>query len=230
MTESPTPPRRPVHAAPYTATPRASVPARLTRRLAALLAIAMLTVAVPAPNAVAAQSPKPRPYPRGTVEWTRLITPSSSWNRHSRNDGQLLDYIAANTRYRVAQHKSATAPEDLAELSRYPFVFAHDIGMLNGAGARNLAEYMKRGGFVFLDYCANPTVNPNPSKFIEAQKRTLLRYLPELTITPLPPEHQVFRELFIMKKFPPQADGGWLKGAHRQSRCSACISATAWWA
>lgn len=154
-----------------------------------------------------------KPAYRSRIEWTRLITASPFWDKHARNDAQLLEYIAAHTEFTVEERSKATSASDLQELCRNPFVFAHDVSELPKPEAHNLAEYMKRGGFVCIDYCANPTVNSRPSVYIDRQKKALLAQLPQLKITPLPPAHEIFTSYFKMKHYPPQKDGGWLKGA-----------------
>lgn len=151
----------------------------------------------------------------GTVEWTRLDTGTPYWNRHAESDGDLLAMMREHTSLNIGREWRSTRPSDLAQLCRYPFVYTDNIVPLNAAEARNLAEYLRRGGFLLIDACLNSSINRSPDTFLENQVFVLRRQFPELQVVELLPRHEVFSIYFQMKEFPPKArptDGGsWLQ-------------------
>jgi hypothetical protein len=150
----------------------------------------------------------------GKLDWTRLNTGTAYWNRHSEWDSTLLGFMRANTSLNIDREWHATRPADLKQLCNYPFVYADNIASVPEAGARNLAEYLRRGGFLLIDACGNSSINPNPEVFFADQIKVLRKHFPELRVGVLKPDHEVFSIYFKMTEFPPQArpnDGGsWL--------------------
>jgi hypothetical protein len=151
----------------------------------------------------------------GKIEWTRLITHSPYWNRHAESDSRLLTYLATHTPLTVDPQLRSTSPRRLEDLCHFPFVYAHDISSLSADEARNLAEYLKRGGFLMVDFCANVHINPAPAVFLRAQFAKLQPHLPDLRAEELRPDHEVFSIFFKMRHFPPQTrpgDSPWVDG------------------
>jgi hypothetical protein len=153
--------------------------------------------------------------PSGKIEWTRLITHSPYWNRHAESDSRLLTYLATHTPLTVDPQLRSTSPRRLEDLCHFPFIYAHDISSLPENEARNLAEYLKRGGFLMVDFCANVHINPAPKVFLGAQLAKLNSFLPDIRVEELRPEHEVFSIFFRMRHFPPQTrpgDSPWVDG------------------
>lgn len=150
----------------------------------------------------------------GRVDWTRLISGSEYWNRHASTDARLLQYIRSNTPLDVAETWQATDPADLAALCAYPFVYADNLHFLAEDKAANLVEYLKRGGFVFVDFCGNVRINPRPEVFLVRQVEVLRRHLPELRVAPIPADHDMFRIYFKLDRQPQTrpGDSAWLDG------------------
>lgn len=161
----------------------------------------------PAANPKASINPKAR-VPKGKIEWTRLVTHSQYWNRHAQYDAALLAFIRGYTPLDVAPKWRETEPKNLADLCRYPFIYAHDVTSLTKPEAANLAEFIKRGGFLLIDFCCNDEINPPPLEFLANQLRTLKPHLPGLTIAELTKDHEIFSVYFRMKHFPPQVRPG----------------------
>lgn len=169
---------------------------------------------VPAGGATFASSPA-QPPPRGRVEWTRLITPSEYWNRHMEGDRSMLRYIREKTPLQVEESWRATSPDNLEDLCRYPFIYAHDLRDLTAKQARNIAEFIRRGGFVFVDFCVNVKINPAPREFMQLQYQTLRPHLPGVKVFQLTPQHEIYSVYFKMRHFPPQTrpgDSQWVDG------------------
>ena len=153
---------------------------------------------------------------RGKFEWVRLQTPSPYWNRHMRGDPGLLQFLRKETPLQVEPSWRTVSADDVDALCEYPFIYAHDIRDLRPLQARNLAEYIRRGGFVFIDFCVNSTINPSPAEFLELQYAILKPHLAGLRKNTLPPGHEIFSIYFKMVDFPPQTrpgDSRWTDGA-----------------
>lgn len=150
----------------------------------------------------------------GKVNWTRLISGSLYWNRHASADGRLLHYIRRNTPLDVEEMWQATDPADLSALCAYPFVYADNLHFLADEKTGNLAEYLKRGGFLFVDFCGNVRINPRPEAFLAQQVAALSRHLPDLRVAPIPGDHDVFGIFFKLDRQPQTrpGDSAWLDG------------------
>jgi len=131
------------------------------------------------------------------VGWARLQTSSPHWKRHSASDPVLAQFIRENTSLNIDPTWYAADVENLGELSKYPMLFSQGIGMVDSVSARsNLAEYIRRGGFLLIDACINKNVTPDPDAFLADQTRVLTAILPECRILPIKPEHDVFHCYF----------------------------------
>jgi len=147
----------------------------------------------------------------GKVEWTRLETSDPYWNRHSDGDGRLLRLLRANTSLNIDGYWHAARAADLESLCAYPFVYAADVSVVSDAEGENLVEYLKRGGFLFVDCCINKAINKDPRVFLQRQTALLTRHWPELRLVELEPNHPVFSIYFRFEKGPPMTRelGSW---------------------
>ncbi len=139
----------------------------------------------------------------GKVEWARLNTGHPFWDRHANGDASLLQLMRTYTSLDIAPNWSSARANSLSALCTFPFVFAADISVMPDAEARNLAEYVKRGGFLFIDCCINTSINPDPVAFYRAQLRLLTKHFPKLRVVDLPTTHEVYSLYFEMKDRPP---------------------------
>jgi hypothetical protein len=142
------------------------------------------------------------------VEWARLQCNWPYWDRHANADAQLLRFFRRSTSLSIGEAGHAARASDLEDLCSYPFLFAESIAPLTAAETRNLGEYLRRGGFIFIDGCVNTSVNPNLRRFLQEQVAVLQSILPDLTVIEMPPEHEVFSIYFKMRKFPPSGLSG----------------------
>jgi hypothetical protein len=140
----------------------------------------------------------------GKVEWARLIS-GAHWNRHIEGDDQLLQFIRKNTSLDIAAEWHSANPAQLESLSKYPFIFSAGLGSLSPAERRNVGEYLRRGGFMLIDACSNSGINPDRPKFVQDHIGILRSEFPDLRVSVLPPEHQIFTIYFRIRERPPQA-------------------------
>jgi hypothetical protein len=147
----------------------------------------------------------------GKVEWTRLETSDQYWNRHSNGDGQLLTLMRLNTSLNIARVWHAVRAADLETLCAYPFVYAADVSVVSDEEGQNLVEYLKRGGFLFIDCCINGSINKDPRIFLQRQTNLLARYWSNVRVVELEPKHPVFSIYFRFENGPPMTRevGSW---------------------
>ena len=134
----------------------------------------------------------------GKIEWARLKTPSPTWDRHAKSDHLLLDYIRKTTTLNIDPAWHAADADNLSQMCAYPFLFSEGLGYVDEAGRRNLREHIERGGFLFIDSCIAPGVNPVEAHFVNAQMTALRDILPDLRTAPIPDGHEVFHNCFNM--------------------------------
>jgi hypothetical protein len=143
----------------------------------------------------------------GKVEWARLVA-GSQWNRHVTGDDQLLQFLRQNTSLGIDATWHAANPAQLESLSKYPFIFSTGLAGLSESERRNVGEYLRRGGFLLIDACSNKNINPDMSKFVQDHVTTLRAEFPDLRVTVLPADHEVFTLYFRIRERPPQARQG----------------------
>lgn len=159
-------------------------------------------------SALRAAVPLDERFRGGKVEWARLKTDSPHWDQHAERDIYVLGLMRTQTSLNIGDALHSARVNNLEEMCAYPFIFAENITTLSDTDGAKLAEYLRRGGFLLVDACIRVTVNPNADEFLAAQTRTLLKQFPNLRITPLAPDHEVFSVYFKMDKSPPQTRSG----------------------
>lgn len=144
------------------------------------------------------------------VGWARLKTSSPVWNRHSRSDPELMHFFREQTTLNIDPTWYVAAVENLAEMCKYPLLFSQSIQMVQDANGRtNLAEYLRRGGFLLVDACCNHNYNPDFDVFLQDHIKALALILPEAQVRELPSSHDVYRCHFqIPNGHPPHTFDG----------------------
>jgi hypothetical protein len=128
------------------------------------------------------------------VGWARLKTPSPHWQRHASSDPVLTRFFRNETTLNIDPVWYAADVNDLAELCQYPFLFSQGVGMVHEpAGRRNLAEYIRRGGFLLIDACHDSRVTPDFDEFLRQQIEFFSAALPEVQVGLLPATHEIYR-------------------------------------
>jgi hypothetical protein len=135
----------------------------------------------------------------GRVEWARLKTDYVYWNRHSQAEPMIVDFIRENTSFDIDPQWRAADIENLNELCAYPFLFSEGIHRVRSLTAlHNLGEYLKRGGFLFVDACIHPEVNPDPDAFLSEQVMKLRELVPDAVVTAVPANDPIYTCYFNM--------------------------------
>lgn len=128
------------------------------------------------------------------VGWARLKTPSPEWRRHAGSDPILTKFFRDETTLNIDSTWYVADANDLDELCKYPFLFSQGVGVITGqAGRSNIAEYIRRGGFVLVDACHDIHVTPDFDEFLRQQIEFYSAALPEARVVALPATHDVYR-------------------------------------
>jgi hypothetical protein len=173
------------------------IPVRRLRLCLSLLSFAAVLRAETAP----AQPAAPR---GGRVGWARLISDDPEWERHTRSDNNLSDFIKTRTSLNLDPAWHSATPTRLEDLALYPFIFSTGLATLrDDLRRKNLAEYLGRGGFLLVDACINRNVTPDPDVFLAENTAVFRALLPGCTVRPLPPDHEIYRCFFTLKEVPP---------------------------
>ncbi len=127
------------------------------------------------------------------VGWARLKTPSEHWRRHSDGDPSLMQFIRAQTTLNIDPTWYVADVQKLDALCQYPLLFSQGVNLVqDGTGRQNLAEFMRRGGFLLIDACCNRAVTPNDDVFLAQQKAFVATALPEARVVALPADHKIY--------------------------------------
>jgi hypothetical protein len=150
------------------------------------------------PPATSATEALPRATPHaGSLGWARLSTPGSQQGRHSQQDPRLTEFIAAQTALNLDRAWYSVAPERLDALCRYPFVFAKDLLRIsNPEHLKNLAEYVRRGGFICIDPCVNGLSTAQKEALAQRYAGLFARMFPDAGVRELPDDHAIYHCYF----------------------------------
>ena len=134
------------------------------------------------------------------VGWARLKTPSPNWKRHAGADPMLTQFFHDHTTLNIEPKWYEADAADLDQLSHFPFLFSQGLDMITEPASRhNIAEFIRRGGFMLVDACHDIHVTPDFDEFLRQQNAFYADILPEAKIVPLPVTHDVYQIYF---KFP----------------------------
>ena len=128
------------------------------------------------------------------VGWARLKTPSEWWKRHAEADPNLMRFFREQTTLNIDPTWYEADANNLRQLCQYPLLFAQDLHPIREPlGRTNVAEFVRRGGFLLVDACSNRKVNPDPDVFLQHQIEFITAILPEARVVALPKDHAVYR-------------------------------------
>jgi len=131
------------------------------------------------------------------IGWARLQTADPHWFRHAGGDSVLMQFLRAHTTLNIDPTWYSANVEGLDEMCGYPLLFSQGIHLVTSTtGRRNLAEYVRRGGFLLIDACINTDINPSPDAFLRNQMVVLARILPEASVVALPSTHPIYNAYF----------------------------------
>ena len=140
----------------------------------------------------------------GRVGWARIVTPNPAWNRHAETDPILTQFIRHQTSLNIDATWYSADPASVEQLCTYPLLFTNNLtDVVAPAHWKNLQEYLRRGGFIFVDSCINTTITPDPDVFFRRHVALLKIIAPAAEVRELPADHDIFRQYFTMTETPP---------------------------
>lgn len=161
-----------------------------------LLAGIFLLFALVGVRTGAASAPEPR---GGRVGWARLITSDSAWGLHSDQDSKLAKFIRSQTSLNIDPVWYSVEPGNLDKLCAYPFVYVKYLTLVrNPHDIENIQEYLRRGGFIFVDPCTTRFSATDTENFLRNHEEWFTRMFPESTVRELPDSHELFRCYFTV--------------------------------
>jgi len=128
------------------------------------------------------------------VGWARLKTPSPHWKRHATSDPILTKFFRDQTTLNINPNWYVADANALDQLCQYPLLFSQGAAAITErTGRSNIAEYLRRGGFLLIDACHNNRVTPDFDGFLRQQINFYAEVLPEARVVLLPASHEVYR-------------------------------------
>lgn len=151
-----------------------------------LLATAVVSAAVPEPRG-------------GRVGWARLIVPSLRWDLHSNNDPTLAEFIRTQTSLNIDPVWYSVDPGNMEKLAAYPFIYVKDLARVtNERDLGNIREYVRRGGFIFVDPCTTSFSAADTKRFQEDHAALFRRLFPTSAVSELSDSHELYRCYFTV--------------------------------
>jgi len=203
----------------------------MNRRFHFLLLAALGLPAFAALGANAAEPSATQPR-GGRVGWARLITPSRNWDVHSDHDSTVAEFIRTQTNLNMDPTCYPADPAKLDQLCLYPLIFTNDLTPIrNQQQWANLGEYLKRGGFLYVDACANLAITGDFKVFYRRHVEIFSRLFPGSAVRPLPKSHEIYQiyfainqELLYGRRYGGNSDPNELYGVYDGDRLIGIIS------
>ena len=151
-----------------------------------------------------------QPKRGGRVRWGRLkfplATAGAKWYSHPEGDLNLIQRIRTVTNVDLAFDFGVADVADLTQMTEFPFIFMHaqQPAALSDLHRANIREYLRRGGFLFIDDCmAAPS---QPDVFYKAMRNEMRRILPAARYDRFDTDrnHEIFRCVYRMPDGLPQ--------------------------
>lgn len=129
-------------------------------------------------------------------------------------DLQLLEALEKATTLKVNKKINVISLEKMDEICNFPLIFIHaqEEAVLNEKEVKNLKDYIKRGGFVFIDDCVNE--REDYDSFFRTMKREIeTKVFPEKRMTKISNNHEIYKCFYTLPNGTPyiqgKDQGGW---------------------
>jgi hypothetical protein len=132
-----------------------------------------------------------------------------AWSYHPEGDLNLIRNLRSETDINLAFDFGVPHVDSLDEMVSYPLIFMHGQHPvhLKEAHRSNLREYLRRGGFLFIDDCV--LSGSQPDLFFRSMLLELPKILPGVRMTNLENDrnHEIFHCFYDMPDGAPHAQG-----------------------
>ena len=145
--------------------------------------------------------------------WARLkyqCAGGADWSAHPSGDVAAIRQIRRVTDINMYPNWNVVNIQDLEKMVKYPFIFLHgqQPANLSEGDQKNLTEYMKRGGFLFIDDCVlDPYDNRNSDLLYQSMTVYLKGMLPSAKWELLDNKHEVFHNFYDLTNGIPHMQG-----------------------
>jgi len=141
--------------------------------------------------------------------FTRLQYNSGNWNTDERMPANVLNSLMEYTEIPVDSIERII-PLSSEEIFRSPFCYlsGHKLVQFNDDEARNFEQYVKNGGFIFVDDC-NHDID---GLFARSFERQMTELFGEDALKKIPNDHELYAAFFEFEDGPPTTSyelNGW---------------------
>ncbi|MGH9899080.1 MAG: DUF4159 domain-containing protein [Pyrinomonadaceae bacterium] len=147
----------------------------------------------------------------GEYSFTRLRYSSGNWDADPKMPSNLLNSLVEYTSIRVDTDEKIVEAASSAIMD-HPFLYltGNKLVRFSASEKRNLRQYLRRGGFLFVDDC-NHDVDGTFAKTFEAEVGSILDR-PEERLRKISNTHPIYNSFFSFPDGPPQTShelNGW---------------------
>ena len=166
------------------------------------------------------------------VRWGRLRFDVArrglnDWFHHPEGDLNMIERLRQDTSVNLEFDWGTPWIGDLDEMVRYPFIFMHaqESPALSQRHRDNMREYLRRGGFMFIDDCV--LSYSRPDLFFTGMRREIEHIFPDARFVQLKNDHDIFRCVYPMRSGLPHVQGRdhGLWGVYHRDRLIAVMGA-----
>lgn len=183
-------------------------------RLIVVLAIIVLIGTIGLAQLVTSQQAGQFEPGRGSrASWARLKfrvkATIPDWYYHPEGDLSLIERIRGVTTANLTFSFNSPDVARLDEMIKYPFIFMHGQNppSLSETERQNIREYLRRGGFIFIDDCV--LGHPQLDLFYVGMRQEMRRILPNARYVNFDNDknHEIFRCLYRLPNGMPHPQG-----------------------
>ena len=153
------------------------------------------------------------------LQFRTINTTQDEWDCGIDKDEDLLRFVRETTNIKLSEktfYERSISIEDLRQAYFHPeapsvafsrpFIFMTGSGMFefNEPEAATLREYIKRGGFFYVDDCI---AKDNPNAFYKCFLREFKKVFPDMEMVPVPKDHEIYHCVYDMPDGAPWVQG-----------------------
>ncbi|MAE60112.1 MAG: hypothetical protein CMJ49_02020 [Planctomycetaceae bacterium] len=131
----------------------------------------------------------------------------NDWFHHPEGDLNMIERLRQITNVNLEFDWGTPSVADLDDMVRYPFIFMHaqQSPALSDQQRDNMREYLRRGGFLYIDDCV--LSYSRPDVFFNGMRRDLEKIFPDARFVKLKKNHDIFRCVYPMRNGLPHMQG-----------------------
>jgi hypothetical protein len=119
-------------------------------------------------------------------------------------------------------------PADVAQLCTYPFIFTNNLtNVRDPRHLANIREYLRRGGFIYIDRCVNLAFSLDQEPFYTRHLALFRSFLPGSEVRELPedyPIHQYYFALPPLRRGSSNSNHSGIYGVYFEGRLAILLS------